>query len=203
MDGVFIMSVYRFSSMPSFGLGEEPFVTWNDGFDDNDIALIDKMSESRQAVESHTGVDRKQQEIRVSDVTWIECSQDSEWLYDRLAYISNQLNGQFYRFDLFGFQEDIQYTTYDSITQGHYTWHVDGGISTKASRKLSVVLQLSDPSEYEGGDLELMVGVAPLKVDKKKGLITAFPSYVLHRVTPVTKGIRKSLVIWCVGPAFK
>lgn len=197
------MSVYRFSSIPNFGLGEEPFVTWNDGFTDEDIALIDKMSESRQTVESHTELDRKQKEIRVSDVTWIECALDSEWLYDRLAYISNQLNGQFYRFDLLGFQEDMQYTMYDSATQGHYTWHVDHGMTTKASRKLSVVVQLSDPLEYEGGDLEIMTGVEPTKVDKKKGLVTVFPSYVLHRVTPVTKGIRKSLVVWCVGPSFK
>lgn len=197
------MSVYRFSAMPNFGLGEEHFVTWNDGFNDEDIALIDKMSESRQTVESHTGVDLKQKEIRVSNVTWIECAQDSQWLYDRLAYISNQLNGQFYRFDLFGFQEDMQYTMYDSAAQGHYTWHVDSGVSTSASRKLSVVVQLSDPSEYEGGDLEIMTGVDPTKVTKKKGLVTVFPSYVLHRVTPVTKGIRKSLVVWCVGPSFK
>lgn len=197
------MSVYRFSSIPNYGIAEETFVTWNDGFSDEDIALIDKLAESRNAIEASTGDNQKENKIRVSDVTWIECSQDSEWLYDRLAHISNQLNGQFYRFDLFGFQEDLQYTIYDSATQGHYTWHVDSGFSTKVSRKLSVVVQLSDPSEYEGGDLEIMTGVDPIKVDKKKGLVTVFPSYVLHRVTPVTKGIRKSLVVWCVGPSFK
>jgi PKHD-type hydroxylase len=199
------MSVYRFSSIPNFGLAEDPFVTWNDGFTDEEIILIDKIAKTRKVDEATVGTDnQKEKEIRSSDVTWIEYSQDSEWLYDRLAYISNQLNGQFYRFDLFGFQEDLQYTVYDSSKEGHYTWHVDNGVTNnRASRKLSVVVQLSDPLEYEGGEMELMVDANPLKVDKKKGLITAFPSYVLHRVTPVTKGIRKSLVVWCVGPVFK
>lgn len=197
------MSVYRFSSIPNFGLGEETFVTWNDGFDDAEIARIDKLAESRNTEEATTGDNQKEKKIRVSNVSWIECAEDSQWLYDKLAYISNQLNGQFYRFDLFGFQEDLQYTVYNSATQGHYTWHVDNGMSTRASRKLSVVMQLSDPSEYEGGDLEIMTGADPVKIDKKKGLVTVFPSYVLHRVTPVTQGTRKSLVVWCVGPSFK
>jgi PKHD-type hydroxylase len=72
-----------------------------------------------------------------------------------------------------------------------------------AARKLSLVLQLSDPSEYEGGELQTMSGPNHCAVDRQKGLIAAFPSYMLHRVTPVTKGTRYSLVVWICGPSFK
>jgi PKHD-type hydroxylase len=70
-------------------------------------------------------------------------------------------------------------------------------------RKLSMVLQLSDPSEYDGGDLEFYVQSEPIKAEKKKGIVYVFPSWVLHRVTPVTRGTRRSLVMWIAGPKFK
>jgi PKHD-type hydroxylase len=70
-------------------------------------------------------------------------------------------------------------------------------------RKLSMVLQLSHPSEYEGGDLELMTGNVPHICKKEKGLLYAFPSYILHRVTPITNGTRRTLVVWTSGPRFK
>jgi len=70
-------------------------------------------------------------------------------------------------------------------------------------RKLSLVLQLTDPEEYEGGDLELMTSSDPIAVLKQRGLISVFPSFVLHRVTPVTKGTRRTLVVWACGPEFK
>ena len=71
------------------------------------------------------------------------------------------------------------------------------------ARKLSLVVQLSDPEDYEGGDLEIYTGHEPLVVKKKKGMTAFFPSYQLHGVTPVTKGTRYSLVVWVHGPAFR
>jgi PKHD-type hydroxylase len=82
-----------------------------------------------------------------------------------------------------------------------YGWHLDygGGIS----RKLSLAIQLTDPSEYEGGNLQIMTSGEPQNMRKQRGLIAVFPSYVLHQVTPVTQGSRQSLVAWVSGPAFK
>ena len=57
--------------------------------------------------------------------------------------------------------------------------------------------------EYEGGELQLMNSANPITIQKKKGHIVVFPSYMLHKVTPVTVGKRKSLVIWIAGPPFK
>jgi PKHD-type hydroxylase len=66
-----------------------------------------------------------------------------------------------------------------------------------------MVIQLSEPNEYEGGDLQLLSGSEPTTADKAKGKVVMFPSYMLHRVTPVTSGIRKTLVVWITGPSFK
>jgi PKHD-type hydroxylase len=82
-----------------------------------------------------------------------------------------------------------------------YAWHQDYG--SQISRKLSLVLQLTDPSRYEGGNLQTMTSQDVNTVRKQRGLITAFPSFTLHQVTPVTQGSRQSMVAWVSGPAFK
>jgi PKHD-type hydroxylase len=118
-----------------------------------------------------------------------------------LGHIASSLNAQYYRFDLTGFGEPIQLTNYDQSEQGMYGWHQDYGGGT--SRKLSLVLQLTDPSQYEGGNLQVLTSGQPQTVRKQRGLVAAFPSYVLHQVTPVMSGNRQSLVAWVSGPAFK
>jgi PKHD-type hydroxylase len=76
-------------------------------------------------------------------------------------------------------------------------------VASGISRKLSIVLQLSDPSEYEGGELQILTRKEPTSMQKKRGLITVFPAWTLHQVTPVIKGTRQTLVAWISGPAFK
>lgn len=183
---------------------EDVWAIWNNGFSEAEIADVIKLGEARrkgEAVVSSEGVE--DHIIRQSKVSWIEQSEETVWLYDKIGWIARQLNGQFFRFNLDGFAESFQYTTYDQ-EGSHYDWHMDKGISNGLPpRKLSFVLQLSDPSEYEGGDLEIMAGKIVEKVEKKRGLVTAFPAWVLHRVTPITKGTRRTLVVWSCGPAFK
>jgi len=202
------MANYIFAPMATFGVSEHPFVTWNDAFNDDEInKLVDycntlKFQKATVGMGEETATVTK---IRESKVAWIDNTHESRWIYDRLAYVARGLNGQFYKFDLYGFSEHMQFTVYEEDSGGHYTWHIDsgGGSHSTPPRKLSLVLQLSDPSEYEGGDLEIFTSSEPTKIDKKKGLIAAFPSYTLHRVTPITKGTRRSLVVWVTGPAFK
>jgi PKHD-type hydroxylase len=71
------------------------------------------------------------------------------------------------------------------------------------SRKLSIVVQLTDPKEYKGGELQIFEGGEPVVVSKQQGMATFFPSYMLHQVTPVTKGMRHTLVMWVAGKNFK
>jgi len=126
---------------------------------------------------------------------------ETAWLYARMAKVAQQINAANYRYDLTGFHENFYYLTYR--TGGHFNWHVDIGGQTPAPRKLSLVLQLSDPSEYEGGDFNVMIADHYDTADKRKGLITAFPAFKIHRVTPVTKGVRRTLSMFLAGPNFR
>lgn len=197
------MSNYVLAPPPDKSTNETNFAYWEDGFSDdelNEIARIgDSLLPNDASVGSEGAVNR---EIRASTLSWIPHYDASSFIYDKLGYISRQLNGQFFGFDIWGFAEDLQYTKYTSVND-HYTWHMDKGSGSDAPRKLSLVLQLSDPDEYEGGDLELFTSVDTMKLMKKKGVVYAFPSYIMHRVTPVTAGIRKTLVVWLTGPKFR
>lgn len=198
------MSFYQFAPSPDLATNEQNFATWVNGFSDSEIFQIINIGENLILKEAGVGGENKEiNEIRKSKISWISLNQETGWLYDRLAYVARQLNGQFFEFDLFGFVEDMQYTVYDS-NSSHYTWHMDKGpLTGSPPRKLSLVLQLSDPEEYEGGNLELMTIADPIVTEKKKGLIYAFPSWVMHRVTPVTRGTRRTLVVWISGPKFR
>lgn len=139
--------------------------------------------------------------IRDSKNSWLMPCDDTEWIFRRVTDVIVDLNSKYFKFDLYGFIEGFQFTRYDA-PGGKYDQHIDRGLNTW-TRKLSFVLQLSDPKDYTGGDLELLFGNEPTKPAKEQGYVTVFPSYVLHRVTPVTKGTRYSLVAWITGPSFK
>lgn len=197
------MSVYTFA--PGYTLSQNyPFVSWTDTFSDeqlkNIVEYLDTLPKEPGTV--HGGNDNGA--VRKSSVAWVsnDSPQASE-LYDRMAFIARSINSKFFGFDLFGFVEDMQYTVYEGNEQGHYTWHMDFSDTSPSSRKLTLVLQLSSPEDYEGGELQTLTSYNEQTIDKKLGLVAAFPSWTLHRVTPVTKGIRKTLVIWVAGPQFR
>jgi len=193
------MSHYQFAPSPTMGTSEHDFVTWDEGFSHEEIQKIIELGDAIGLQDASVN------DYRASQISWIGNTPETAWLYDKLAWITRQLNGQFYQFDLSGFYEDFQYTVYQSETQGFYDWHLDRGPTETGSppRKLSLVVQLSDPYEYEGGELQILTSNQARSLVKKRGLIVAFPSFMLHRVTPVTSGIRRSLVVWATGPAFK
>jgi PKHD-type hydroxylase len=140
--------------------------------------------------------------LRVTRVAWMGRVADTEWIYDRIERAARTVNQQIYRFDLSGFSESFQYTVYHASEGGYFDWHVDQ-IPTGAHRKLSFSLQLSDPADYEGCDLELHGGKKSLPVPRTRGALIAFPSYAMHRVTPIRAGTRRALVIWTAGPPFR
>lgn len=139
-------------------------------------------------------------EVRRSKVYWLPKTDEFIEIYKIIHKLVGQANSDFFNFKLGEIREKLQYTVYSENDQGHYDWHLDMGPGN-GRRKLSVVCQLSDPSEYEGGELQINNGQIRT-VEKDKGTVIIFPSYLLHRVTPVTKGTRKSLVLWIEGPAF-
>lgn len=138
-------------------------------------------------------------EIRQSEVGWIDCHEGTQWIFDRFAEFALDANEKMnWNFNLMGFGDEIQYTKYYGTNKGHYSWHGDIGPAV-SHRKLSLVLQLTDPEEYEGGELEISIGSRTLRVPRVKGGLAIFPSFVLHRVLPVTDGERRSLVSWISG----
>ena len=145
----------------------------------------------------------KDEDVRRTKVSWIHPNNETIWFYDRIASVAQGLNTDFYNFDLFGFVESMQFAIYEGDLKSHYDWHIDSSTTSGSPRKLSLVLQLSDPLEYEGGELQLQAGSGITSIPREKGLIVAFPSYTLHKVTPVTNGTRYSIVVWACGPAFK
>jgi len=142
--------------------------------------------------------------IRSSSIKWIPKVNEWGWLYDKLQNMVTEANNSLWNFDLYTILDDIQYTEYYATKKGHYGWHQDIGSGWLSKRKVSITVQLSGPDEYEGGDLEYWRGgdgceTAP----KDKGLVFIFPSYMMHRVTPVTKGIRRSFVLWVGGEHYR
>jgi len=140
-------------------------------------------------------------DIRESKVIWITPDPEINWVYQTLTDIITKLNADYFGFDLFGFIEGFQFTEYNAPS-GHYGKHVDS-IYKGTIRKLSFVLQLSDPKDYEGGKLQIHLGDNPDVMKKEQGTLIVFPSPTLHEVTPVTKGRRYSLVGWITGKPFK
>ncbi len=134
---------------------------------------------------------------RSSRLHWLYPSEEHKWIYDKMDAAVQSANAA-YQFDLLGFMSGIQFTKYH--TGDFYDWHLDIGAAGYSTRKLSLTVQLTDPAEYDGGDLEFMF--AKGFQCRERGSITVFPSYLPHRVTPVTRGTRMCLVTWVDGPAF-
>lgn len=146
-------------------------------------------------------------EYRKTKTAFFYMDDSNEFFCSKFGNQLSVMNSASYKFDLFGIVDPFQYTVYDGGDKSHYDWHVDiMNDQSKPFRKLSAVLQLSEPDEYDGGELEINYfgnQDKPVVVPKKKNLLVVFPSFFPHRVTPVTKGNRKTIVAWCCGNTFK
>jgi len=143
--------------------------------------------------------------IRKNNIAWLNVNNNTQFIWEKISEVISNINSKFFQFDLSGFYEPIQLGVYNSDIQSHYNWHADANPNDpRVPRKLSMSLILSDNSEYEGGELQLKSqSDTEIILNCPKGRAWFFPSYTLHRVTPVTRGIRRSLVVWVGGPAFK
>ena len=142
--------------------------------------------------------------VRSSSIKWIPKNENWQWLYDKLMNMAVEANKSLWNFDLMSVDEQIQYTEYYDTAEGHYTWHQDIGSGNASKRKISITVQLSDPTEYEGGDLEMWKGgESVVRSERGAGVVFIFPSYMMHRVTKVTKGTRRSFVLWVGGQHYR
>jgi PKHD-type hydroxylase len=145
--------------------------------------------------------------LRKSEIRWLNTLDPNHRLVvDTLWNFFIDANRDHFGFDL-NYMREVQYTTYHGEQGGKYDWHKDTFWinPTMNHRKLSMTIQLAEPNEYEGGDFEIDAefGVLDQAVIKQRGTVLVFPSFLRHRVTPVTSGIRRSLVCWAEGPKFR
>ena len=184
----------------------------------DDLALVGNLSEKKQVNDKIPKKDLKDlKKIRQSNIAWL----DFPWIYHLIQPYVHKANANAgWNFD-WDFSESVQFTKY-KLNQ-FYDWHCDSwdkpynrpdnpNIHGKI-RKLSVTVSLSDPKDYKGGILEFDLKNQSSSKKKKttieckeiipRGSIVVFPSFVWHRVKPVTKGTRYSLVMWNCGYPFK
>jgi len=173
---------------------------WKDAFTPIELDAIIRIGHAQEQQRGVTG-GGDSTAVRDSFVSWLFPNEVTGWVFERLAGVVQSMNEQFYRFDLDGFFQGLQFTKYAAPSQ-HYTWHIDRGYGMGV-RKISLSLQLSDPADYEGGDLLFKFGEEEQTASRDRGMMAIFPSWTLHRVTPVTSGTRYSLVAWVSGPPFK
>ena len=129
--------------------------------------------------------------IRDSRIAWIHPNTDTHWLFSRAILVFKS------SLPFFSTLQSMQYTIYDS-KGSHYDWHRDVGNGDEIMKaRVNVgIVQLSSPSEYKGGVLQLKHQDQVIDVMKTKGMVTTFPIQLEHRVTPVTSGVRKTLIMW-------
>ena len=151
--------------------------------------------------------DRQQLEkTRKSKITWMS----DNWMYREIQPIIHQVNAQAGWNFQWSMTESFQFTKYEGNQKQHYDWHTDSGDADDngLTRKISASLILANDDEYEGGDFQICIPnpnqnkIINIKL-KQKGTMIFFPSFVWHRVVPVTKGTRYSLVCWSKGNLFK
>jgi PKHD-type hydroxylase len=166
-------------------------------------SIIDMCLSKKQIISAlvENPEDDVNKKYRNTDIYWLtERLPEDIWIYQRCTAAALSLNKSFFNYDLLA-MEDLQFTIYN---EGQfYKKHIDTLYKAHVNRKLSFTIQLSDPSEYEGGDVLVYYGEEPETLKKDLGAMSIFPSNTLHEVKPVTSGVRYCLVGWCNGPRLK
>lgn len=171
-------------------------------FDDGQLSLL------RDWVDQHgapaevmaAGVQKSVPDIRRTRVCWLPMD-SHRWAYELVWTIATTAN-QLLRFDLAPVPEQIQLARYDADESGFFEWHADT-VPSDLTRKLSISVPLNPATDYDGGVLELNQGTAVIRAEQEPGAPIIFPSWLIHRVTPVTRGRRYSLVAWVRGPNWR
>lgn len=198
--------IYHIPPVNTFGKDHSAY--WEGFLTDTEINYLLNINNWKDTIPAHIGNDRDMKidkAVRSTKISWLEMTKENAEIWAKLSKVIAEVNSRYFHFDLTGFYEPMQLGIYTAEDKGHYDWHIDMFTTNKsAPRKLSMVLMLSDPSEYEGGEFLLKShSDEATKLEMVKGRAWFFPSYMLHKVCPVTKGIRKTMVLWVGGPPFK
>tara|TARA_Y100000310_G_C20381147_1_gene668174 strand:+ start:48 stop:635 length:588 start_codon:yes stop_codon:yes gene_type:complete len=139
---------------------------------------------------------------RMSTISWIPFKEMPE-MYKQIETEMLRANGNHFGFEGMRLTEPAQFTEYKAPT-GHYTWHMDNdvvGLKQPPVRKISMIIPLVPITDYEGGEVEFMNEGKQAKLQQGQAIF--FASFLQHRVKAVTKGIRRSMVMWFGGPPLR
>jgi PKHD-type hydroxylase len=187
-----------------------PYCYRDDTFAEQELDNMCQYFSQCELGEATVGSAQIEEKIRRSKVCFFYRDDYTFPIFDRLNGVIEDMNDRFYNFNLNGY-DSFQYTEYLHEEKGEYDFHMDTFFGDRSGdkqfemRKLSVVMCLNRPGvDFEGGQFYMNLGneKGSFEVEMKRGRIILFPSFLIHRVAPVTKGIRKSLVIWVTGPKF-
>ena len=188
--------------------GSESVAFWENFLTDDDIAQLLNLPQWQQIQQATVGLNAMgivAPSIRQSQTAWFVPCEKTKHIWEKIVNAIAEVNRSFFHLDLTGCYEPGQLSLYVGSEQAHYDWHIDMSEKTDTvPRKLSMSLMLSNPNDFEGGELQIKANSDEVKnAEQAKGRAWFFPSYMLHRVAPVTKGVRRSLVLWVGGPPFR
>lgn len=139
--------------------------------------------------------------IRSAKIFDVPYSNEYHWLFEKITAIVSLANTYHFKYDITGIIHGLQLINYSSEDEikGHYDWHIDAGSGAPSTRKISFTAQMSSFNDYEGCELIINNHGEEIIGTKERGSVHLFPSYLQHKVTPITKGERYALVIWIHG----
>tara|TARA_B110000211_G_C14014385_1_gene524690 strand:- start:97 stop:714 length:618 start_codon:yes stop_codon:yes gene_type:complete len=179
------------------------------GLSESDINKLTELAEDKYPFtkgktsgQSDDLSDKEKFKTNKRDIAYFPYDENTKWIYDKLFIYSLEAS-EFFNIEIDIVTDLMHYVIYPE-DGGHLTWHYDIGTGIINRRKLAMTVQLSDYDSYEGGEFEIYDGnTTPSTLPRHKGDIIIFPTYMLHRVTPITSGERRCLVFWTGGKPFR
>ena len=194
--------VYAISKMQKFWAAHPDFVVRKGFFSDAECDALIETALAKPAEPSQFQWGKNDKFRRDTDIVWLYASEGNYDLFKKIGELVAEVNAEKFDFELFGYLRPMQLGRY-GVGQG-YDWHQDLGKFISSRRKLSLCIQLSSGDDYDGGNVEFFRNDDSAAVcTRDRGTIAIFPSWMMHRVTPITRGIRWSLVAWVEGPPFR
>ena len=174
--------------------------------DESTICKIENYLEGKDLISNQEMNDVYDKNIRSSEIYWMHQEGDEDELmpiYTEVAYKMRQINDCMWKYRVNGW-EPFQYSQYDESYSGHFNWHIDVhpkfNVDDPDPRKISFSVGLSNINDYDGGDFMIKIDRNEKVFKLDRGDVIAFPSWMLHKVSPVIKGLRRTLVGWGNGP---
>lgn len=189
-----------------------PGYTWIDStrrselmFTQEECEKIINISKDIYSVSASVGGTEESSEIlkniRSAQIYHVQSTEENRWIYDKIAGIVSIVNNEYFKYSVFGITHDMQLLEYrsDEEVVGHYDWHADAGTGEPATRKISLVVQLTNPKNYTGCNLVVNNYGTEITANREQGSVHLFPSYMVHKVTNIISGTRYALIVWIHG----